>query len=85
MIWVVEEHFLEINIILIQYMSVCLYSGTSTRQVWFIADTQVQRLLFLGIMKLTDWTTQLKSYKKSYYSEQFMAGTFLQSELKLLS
>ena len=36
-------------------------------------------------MKLTDSTTQLKSYKKLNYSGQFMAGTFLQSALKVLS
>ena len=41
MTWAVEEHCLEINIILMQYMSVWLYSGASVRQVYFIADTSV--------------------------------------------
>ena len=41
MTWVVEEHCLEINIILIQYMTVWLYIGTSIRQVNFRVDTSV--------------------------------------------
>ena len=63
-------------------MSVWLYSGTSTRQVCFIADISVWRVLFLGTMKVTDWTTQLKSYKKPNFNEQFMTGTFLRSAWK---
>ena len=41
MTWAVKEHCSEINVILIQYMSVWLYSGTLIRQVCFIADTSV--------------------------------------------
>ena len=33
MTWAIEEHCLEINVILIQYMSVWLYSGTAVRQI----------------------------------------------------
>ena len=32
MAWTVEEHCLEINVMLIQYMSFRLYSGTSIKQ-----------------------------------------------------
>ena len=41
MTWAFEEHCLEINVILIQYMSVWLCSGTSIRQVCFKAGTSV--------------------------------------------
>ena len=41
MTWAVEEHCLEINAILINYMSFWLYSGTSIKQACFIADTSV--------------------------------------------
>ena len=57
-------------------MSVWLYSGISIRQVCFTMDTSVKRVLLLGTMKLTDWTTQLKSYKKPNFSGQFMVDTF---------
>ena len=41
MTWALEEHCSEINVILIQYMSIWHYTGTLTRQVCFITDISV--------------------------------------------
>ena len=54
MAWTIEEHCLEINVMLIQYISFRLYSGTSIKQAWLITDTSVWRVLFVGTMKLMD-------------------------------
>ena len=71
MTWAVEEYCLEINVILIQQINFRFSSETSMKQACFIADTSVYHVLFLGTMKLIDWTAPSKSYKKQNYSEVY--------------
>ena len=63
--WAFEKYFWEINLTATDVFSTL--RGTSAKQTRFIRDTFVPRILFLGIMELTEWTTRSKFYKKPVY------------------